>query len=129
MFGNKLQQHVVVTLCSDRPLCVYWRFFVKISVSSTEFHPHNTSHKFKLIWFFATCCSNKIQLRTQRFSQKFSSRVDFHENACKIYLHKWNRDNVSKGLRNLAQLSLLTSDCPYITSILFMQVKLTCVCT
>ena len=33
-----------------------------------------------LIWFFATCCSDKIMLRRQRFSQKFSST---HEAICR----------------------------------------------
>ena len=107
IFGDKLQKHVVVTLCSDRSLCVYRRIFMKIFVSSTEFCPRNKSYKFKLIWFFATCCSNKIQLCTQRFSQKFSSRVDFHANTRKIYMRKWNRGNVWKALHNLAQLSRL----------------------
>ena len=107
IFSDKLQQHVVLTLCSDRSLCVYWRIFMKIFVSSTEFCACNRLHNFKLIWFFVTCCSNKIQLWTQRFSQKFSSRVDFHANACKIYVRKWNRGNVWKALHNLAQLSRL----------------------
>ena len=37
------------------------------------------SHKFCLIWFFATCCCDKILLQRQRFSQKFSST---HEAIC-----------------------------------------------
>ena len=40
----------------------------------------NKSHRFSLIWFFATCCSDKIMLRRQRFSQKFSST---HEAICR----------------------------------------------
>ena len=32
----------------------------------------NKSHRFSLTLFFATCCSGKILLRKQRFSQKFS---------------------------------------------------------
>ena len=36
----------------------------------------NKSHRFSLIWFFATCCSDKILLRRQRFSQKFSSTYE-----------------------------------------------------
>ena len=30
----------------------------------------NKSHNFSLTWFFATCCSDKMLLRRQRFSQK-----------------------------------------------------------
>ena len=40
----------------------------------------NKSHRFSLIWFFATCCSDKILPRRQRFSQKFSST---HEAICR----------------------------------------------
>ena len=54
--------------------------FVKIFVAATEFCRHNKSHWFSLIWFFATCCSDKILLRRQRFSQKFSST---HEAICR----------------------------------------------
>ena len=35
--GNKLQQDVAATLCSDKSLRVYWRIFVKIFVAATEF--------------------------------------------------------------------------------------------
>ena len=38
------------------------------------------SHKFCLIWFFATCCCDKILLQRKRFSQKFSST---HEAICR----------------------------------------------
>ena len=71
--GDKLQQHGEATCRSDKLLCVYRRIFVKIFVAATEFCHHNKSHRFSLIWFFATCCSNKIPLGRQRFSQKFSS--------------------------------------------------------
>ena len=54
--------------------------FVKIFVAPTEFCRRNKSHRFSLIWFFATCCSDKILLRRQRFSQKFSST---HEAICR----------------------------------------------
>ena len=54
--------------------------FVKILVAATEFCRSNKSHRFSLIWFFATCCSNKILSRRQRFSQKFSST---HEAICR----------------------------------------------
>ena len=40
----------------------------------------NKSHRFSLIWFFATCCSDKILLRRQIFSQRFSST---HEAICR----------------------------------------------
>ena len=57
--------------CSDKLLCVNWRIFVKIFVSATEFYC-NKSHKFSLIRFCETCCGDKILLKRQRFSQKFS---------------------------------------------------------
>ena len=46
--GDKLQQHVAATRCSDRSLRVYWRIFVKIFVAATEFCRRNKSHKFSL---------------------------------------------------------------------------------
>ena len=49
------------------------RIFVKIFVAATEFCLCNKSHKFSPIWFFATRCSDKILLRRQIFSKKFSS--------------------------------------------------------
>ena len=67
---DKLQQHVVATHRSDKSLCMYWRDFVKIFVSAMEFCRRDNSHKFCLIWFFATCCCDKIMLQKQRFSQK-----------------------------------------------------------
>jgi len=57
---------------SNKLLCVNWRIFVKIFVSATEFYS-NKLLKFSLIRFCETCCSDKILLRRQRFSQKFSS--------------------------------------------------------
>ena len=64
-----------VTRRSDKPLGAYsvWWISVQIFVSATEFCRLNKSHKFSLIWFFATCCRDKIMSRRQRFSQKFSS--------------------------------------------------------
>ena len=36
--GDKLQQHVAATRCSDKSLRrVYWRIFVKIFLAATEF--------------------------------------------------------------------------------------------
>ena len=78
--GDKLQQHCEATRRSNKSLLVYWRIFVKIFVAVTEFCCRNKSHNFSLIWFFATCCSDKIPLQRQRFSQKFSST---HEAICR----------------------------------------------
>ena len=78
--GDKLQQHVATTRCSDKSLRGTGEFFVKIFVAATEFCRLNKSHNFSLIWFFATCCSDKILLRRQRVSQKFSNT---HEVICR----------------------------------------------
>ena len=48
-------------------------FCVKIFVSATEFYRRNMSQKIKSDRIFATYCGDKILLRRQRFSQKFSS--------------------------------------------------------
>ena len=72
--------YVLVTHRSDKSLRVYWRNFVKIFVPAIEFCHRDKSHKFCLIWFFATCCCDKILLQRQRFSQKFSST---HEAICR----------------------------------------------
>ena len=55
------RRQVAATRLADRSLHVY------------------RSHKFCVIWFFATCCCDKILLQRQRFSQKFSST---HEAIC-----------------------------------------------
>ena len=60
---------MAATFCRDKSLRVYWRPLVKIFVAATEFCRSNKSHNF----FFATCCSDKILLQRQRFSQKVSS--------------------------------------------------------
>ena len=59
--------HLVCTgqATSCKSLRVYWRDFMKIFVFVTEFCHCNKSHKFCLIWFFATCCRDK----------------DFHKNS------------------------------------------------
>ena len=75
-----MQQHVAATHRSDKSLRVYWGNFVKIFVSSTEFCRCNNLHKFCQIWFFATCCCDKILLQRKRFSQNFSST---HEAICR----------------------------------------------
>ena len=61
--------------------------FEKMFVAATEFCRRNKSHRFSLIWFFATCCSDKIPLRRQRFSQRFSST---HEaiSRCDVSPHR-----------------------------------------
>ena len=41
--------------------------FVKIFVAATEFCRRNKSHRFCLIWFFATCCSDKFCCRNKDF--------------------------------------------------------------
>ena len=55
-------------------------FCVKIFVSATEFYRRNMSQKIKSDRVFATYCGDKILLRRQRFSQKFSST---HEAICR----------------------------------------------
>ena len=76
--GNKINGRQITqcratscsTRCGDISLRVYWRIFVKIFVSATEFCRCSKSQKFCLIWFFATCCCDLIPLRRQRFSPK-----------------------------------------------------------
>ena len=66
-----MQQHVVTTRCSDKPLHVYWRIFVKIFVSATEFCHSNMLQKIKSDRICATCRRDKILLQGQRFFSKF----------------------------------------------------------
>ena len=69
--GNKLQQHVAATRCSDKSLRVYRRIFVKIFVAATEFVA--ATSRTDSVWFdflrlvAATkfCCGDK----------------DFHKNS------------------------------------------------
>ena len=56
--------------CSHKSLRVHRRNFVKIFVSERECCRREKSHKFCLIWFFATCCCDKILSQRQRFSQR-----------------------------------------------------------
>ena len=92
---------------SDKSLGVYWRIFVKIFVSATDFCRRNKSHKFRLIspsfaeaslccrgggeasagasgeergliWSFATCCCHKILLDKQRFCGEGRGRLRPH---------------------------------------------------
>ena len=73
LFRSYLQQHGEATRRSDKSLRVYWRIFVKIFVSATEFCYRNMSQVIKSDGIYATCSSDKILLQRQRFSQKFSS--------------------------------------------------------
>ena len=77
--GNMSRRHVSATnrfVVLEGP----GEFFVKIFVAATEFCRLKKSHKFKSDLIFATCCSDKILLQRQRFSQKFSST---HEAICR----------------------------------------------
>ena len=67
--GDKLQQHVAVTHCSEKSLRVYWKICVKISVSATEF-------------VAATCCKKSNQTEFVRLvaATKFCCRdKEFHQ--------------------------------------------------
>ena len=71
------RRQVAATRCGDKSqlqvtLCVRENFFVKVSVSETEFCRHNKSHKIKSDWICTTPCGNKTLLLRQRFPQKFS---------------------------------------------------------
>ena len=72
---------MLATQTSDTWLRVYWKIFVKIFVSATEFCRRNKSHKFRLIWLFAACCCNKILLRRQRFCGE-GRNTSSPENTC-----------------------------------------------
>ena len=74
-----MQQHVTATHHSNKSLHVYWIIFVKIFVSETEFCRCNKLHKFSIIWFFTTGCSNKILFQRQRFSQKFRLQYTWND--------------------------------------------------
>jgi len=69
--GDKLQQRVTATRCSDKSLRVYWRIFVKIFVAATEFVAatrRTDSVWFDFLQFVAAtkfCCRDK----------------DFHKNS------------------------------------------------
>ena len=58
--GDKLQQHVATARRSDKSLRVYWRIFVKIFVSATEFCRSNTLQKIKSDRICATCTHGVI---------------------------------------------------------------------
>ena len=75
------QTETLATQTSDTWLRVYWKIFVKIFVSATEFRRRNNSHKFRLIWLFAAYYCNKILLRRQRFCGK-GRNTSSPKNAC-----------------------------------------------
>ena len=58
LFKRKRLLRRLATHGSDKSLLLYWRIFVKIFVSAAEFCRCNESHKFRLIWLFATCFCN-----------------------------------------------------------------------
>ena len=60
-------------------LRVYWRIFVKIFVTATEFCRSNMLPKIKSDRICETCCGDKILLQRQIFSQNFSGT---HEAIC-----------------------------------------------
>ena len=71
------RRQVAATRCGDKSqlqvTCVCGKiFFVKVSVSETEFCRHNKSHKIKSDWICTTPCGNKTLLLRQKFPQKFS---------------------------------------------------------
>ena len=51
---------------------------MKIMVSPIEFCHHNMSQNIKSGRIYAICCSDKIMLLRQKFSQKFSSTQEAH---------------------------------------------------
>ena len=72
--GLYTRQQVAATCRSEtlqRRITCELEKFVKIFVAATEFCRHNKSHRFSLIWFFATCRSDKIWCRDK----------DFHKNS------------------------------------------------
>ena len=74
------RRQVAATRCGDKSqlqvaLCVRENFFVKVSVSETEFCRHNKSHKIKSDWISATRCGDKTLLLRRRFPPKNFSRT------------------------------------------------------
>ena len=69
--GNTLQRQIASCLLEN---------FCENLCRCNRICRRNKSHRFSLILFFATCCSDKILSRRQRFSQKFSST---HEAICR----------------------------------------------
>ena len=65
----KLPQHGAPTHRSNKSLRVYWRNLWKSLSSQQNFVAATSRTKFCLIWFFATCCCDKILLQRQWFSK------------------------------------------------------------
>ena len=68
------RRQVAATRCGDKSqlqvaLCVRENFFVKVSVSETEFCRHKKSHKIKSDWISATRRGDKTLLLRQKFSR------------------------------------------------------------
>ena len=79
ILGDKLKQHVAATRCSDKSLCVYWRIFVKIFVSATEFRRRKKSHKLSDLIFCDLLQLHNAIVETD-FLQKSCST---HEAICR----------------------------------------------
>ena len=73
--GNTLQQQIAS--------CVLENFCENLC-------RRNKSHRFSLIWGFVTCCSDKMLLRRQRFSQKFSEAIC----RCDVSPHLYTRSDL-----------------------------------
>ena len=67
--SNMLRRHIAATHRSDKSLRVYWRVFVKVFLSATEFCRSNMLQKIKSDRICATYRGDKILLQRQRFSQ------------------------------------------------------------
>ena len=68
--GDKLQQCVAATRCSDKSLCVYWRIFMIIlPAAATECCRCSKSHKFSLIWFLRHAAATKFCCGDEDFHQ------------------------------------------------------------
>ena len=86
-YGCTVRAIRCTTRRSNKSLRVNGEIFKESFVSATKFCRRNKSHKFCLIWFSATCCSDKILLLRQRFSQKFfSTHVRFVAATCRCNL-------------------------------------------
>ena len=77
--GDKLQQHGEAPFSQQQIASCVLENFCENLCRCNRICRRNKSHRFSLIWFFATCCSDKIPLQRQRFSPKFSST---HEAIC-----------------------------------------------
>ena len=73
--SNMLRRHIA----TNRFVCTGEVLWKSLPLQQNFVAACNKSHKFCQIWFFATCCCDKILLQRQRFSQNFSST---HEAIC-----------------------------------------------